>query len=237
MPNAPAAQPLIRHVPAGMLDYRQCWELQQRLHARVVENPDDAYVVTVEHPNVLTFGRHSDRKFLLFGEKQLRSEGIDLVDTDRGGEVTAHVPGQLVVYPILAMARFRLTPRRYVEVLEQAVIDTLAGYGLAGVRDEEHPGVWIGRNKVCAIGVRIQQRVSLHGLALNASNDFALFQRIVPCGIQGRGVTSISRELGRTVSVQELIPKVLGALAQELPGDAAQPILLETDARPFAEMP
>lgn len=214
MSDAPQQKPLIRHVPAGTMDYRACWALQQQLHARVVEDPGQAYVVTVEHPPVLTFGRNADKKFLLFGEKQLRAEGVDLVDTDRGGEVTAHLPGQLVVYPILGIEAFKLTPRRYVYLLEQAVIDVLAEYQVAATRDDEHPGVWVGNAKICAVGVRIQRRASLHGIALNVSNSFELFDRIVPCGIQGRGVTSLSRVLGRTVTVAEVAPKVLKALSR-----------------------
>ncbi len=219
------------------MDYRRCWDLQRRLHARVVADPSEAYVVTVEHPPVLTFGRHADKKFLLFGEKQLRAEGVDLVDSDRGGEVTAHVPGQLVVYPILGIEAFRLTPRRYVCLLEQAAIDVLAGYHVEAARDPEHPGVWVGNDKVCAIGVRIQQRVSLHGLALNVSNDFDLFRRIVPCGIAGRGVTSLSRAVGRAVTVAEVLPKVLAALGRGLPGDDPRPIISETEPGRFAESP
>lgn len=223
------------------MDYRRCWELQQRLHGRVVRDPAEAFVVTVEHPPVLTFGRHADKKFLLFGEKQLRAEGVDLVDTDRGGEVTAHVPGQLVVYPILGIEAFRLTPRKYVCRLEQAAIDVLATYGVEATRDADHPGVWVGRAKICAIGVRIQQRVSLHGLALNVSNAFDLFDRIVPCGIQGRGVTSLSRVLGRDVAVAEVLPKLLQALGSGisggLPGVGTQPMILETEPTRFTETP
>ena len=233
----PSHRPLIRHVAAGTMDYRRCWELQQTLHARVVKDPTEAYVVTVEHPPVLTFGRHADKKFLLFGEKQLRAEGVDLVDTDRGGEVTAHVPGQLVVYPILGIEAFRLTPRRYVQILEQTAILVLADYGVTAARDPEHPGVWVGSDKICAIGVRIQQRVSLHGMALNVSNAFELFRRIVPCGIAGRGVTSLSKVIEKSVAVPDVLPKVLAALAQELPGEDPRLILLETDPLRFAEIP
>lgn len=223
------------------MDYRRCWELQQRLHARVVRDPGEAFIVTVEHPPVLTFGRHADKRFLLFGEKQLRAEGIDLVDTDRGGEVTAHVPGQLVVYPVLGIEAFRLTPRKYVHLLEQAVIDVLAELGVVAARDPDHPGVWVGTEKICALGVRIQRRVSLHGLALNVSNGLDLFRRIVPCGIQGRGVTSVTRTLGRDVAVAEVLPKLLQALGRGLsgglPGVGAEPIILETEPSRFAETP
>ncbi len=150
--------------------------------------------------------------------------------------MTAHVPGQLVVYPILGIEAFRLAPRRYVEILEQTAIDVLSEYGVVATRDAEHPGVWVGNDKICAIGVRIQQRVSLHGLALNVSNAFDLFRRIVPCGIAGRGVTSLSKVIEKDVAVADVLPKVLAALARELPGADPRPILTETDPLRFAEI-
>lgn len=203
-------------VAAGLMDYARCWELQQRLHAQVVAGEAPGYVILVEHPPVLTFGKHADKKHLLFAPQFFAAKGVQLVDTDRGGEVTAHEPGQLVVYPILRLADFGLAPKKYVALLEDAVIRTLAGYGITAATDAENPGVWVGRDKVCAVGVRIKDRATLHGIALNVANDLALFQQIVPCGIQGRGVTSLARLLGRPVTVDEVAPRLTDELARGL---------------------
>ncbi len=211
---------LIELVDAGTMDYVSCWALQERLHADVVAGRSDGHVILVEHPPVLTFGKHGDKAHLLFAADHFKKQGVQLVDTDRGGEVTAHVPGQLVVYPILRLADFKLTPRRYVELLEDTVIEALEIFGIKGTRDGDHPGVWLGKKKICAVGVRIKQRVSLHGIALNVCNSLDLFQQIVPCGIQGRGVTTLAQALGRTVSVADAAPVLVRRLAVGL-GDIA----------------
>jgi lipoyl(octanoyl) transferase len=223
MSDAPArvqpTTPKLTLVTAGILAYDRALALQQALHARVAAGEAGAgsgYLITVEHPPVLTFGKNADRKNLLFAPETLRAAGIAVVDTDRGGEVTAHEPGQLVVYPILRLADFNLTARRHVAWLEQAVIRTLAGFGVEAATDPKHPGVWAGQAKICALGVRFKNRISLHGLALNVANDLSLFDRIIPCGIRGRSVTSLTRLLDRNVPVDTVAPRLIDELLKGL---------------------
>lgn len=212
-------------VPAGLMEYERCWRLQQRLHAQIVaadpasEKEPAAYFIFVEHPPVLTFGKHADRRHLLFAQTMLREQGVQIVDTDRGGEVTAHEPGQLVVYPILKLVSSNFGPKSYVSYLEQAVIRTLSRFGIEAATDPEHPGVWVGRQKVCAIGVRIKDRATLHGLALNVTNSLTLFQKIVPCGIAGRGVTTMSRLVDEPMSIDRVAPVLMEELARGLGAD------------------
>ena len=213
--SAPAPGRLIP-LSLGVMDYRLCLDLQNRLHARVAAGEPAAYLLFVEHPPVLTLGKHADPRHLMFAEAAYRAEGVDVVAIDRGGEVTAHEPGQLVVYPILRLEDFRLAPRAYVTLLEDAVIETLAHFGVVGGRDPEHPGVWTGDRKICALGVRIRARVTIHGLTLNVRNSLELFGKIVPCGIQGRGVTSLTRELGRPVAMAAVQDELAQALTGRL---------------------
>lgn len=201
-----------RVIDLGVMPYERCLEVQRETHARVVAGEDPPTILFVEHPRVLTLGRHADPKFLKFADAFFVKQGIAVVPIERGGEVTAHEPGQQVVYPILRLVDFQLMPKRYVELLEHAVIRALAAFGIAAATHPEHPGVWVGDEKVCAIGVRVKDRASLHGLALNVSNDLELFDMIVPCGIQGKGVTSVARLLGRSVAMDE----VKAALRREL---------------------
>lgn len=195
----------IATLPLGLMAYRQALAVQETLHARLVAGEAAGFLIFVEHPAVLTLGKHADRQYLKCAASAFEAQGTEIVSIDRGGEVTAHEPGQLVMYPILRLEDFKLTPKTYVRLLEDAVIEALAYFGLNATRDEAYPGVWVeGARKICAIGIRIKQRVSLHGIALNVDNSLELFNKIVPCGIRGREVTSLARELqsGASPSVQ-----------------------------------
>jgi lipoate-protein ligase B len=206
------AEQLIAVRDLGLMPYEACLALQRETHARVVRGEEAATILLVEHPPVLTMGHHADPRFLTFAKTFFADEGIAVVAVERGGEVTAHEPGQQVAYPILRLADFKLMPKRYVELLETAVIRTLRRFGVDAVTDPEHPGVWVGDAKICAVGIRIKDRASLHGIALNVENDLRLFEMIVPCGIQGKAVTSLARVLGRAVTTNEVKP----ILAEEL---------------------
>lgn len=181
-----------RHL--GVMSYRDCLEVQYQTHRSVLEAPGRGVILTVEHPSVITLGKHANPANLLWSSEWLRAHSIDLCETDRGGEVTAHEPGQLVMYPILRLSDFLLSPKRYVALLEEAVIATLADLGISSSVDLERPGVWVGVEKICAVGVRIKDRVSMHGVALNVLNSLDVFKLIVPCGLLGRGVTSVARQ-------------------------------------------
>ena len=197
----------IQVIREGSATYRQMLDRQHRLFDAMVarkrrgEPVDTEYILLVEHPSVITLGRHADRNNLLVDREMLAARGIDVVDIDRGGDITYHGPGQLVVYPIIDMERHHLGVKAYVNILEQAVIDTLATLGIESGRVEGATGVWLGigtpaERKICAIGVRCSHFVTMHGLALNVNTDLTQFNLINPCGFTDKGVTSIARELG-----------------------------------------
>jgi lipoyl(octanoyl) transferase len=204
---------VVRH-PQRPLDYVEGWDLQRELHSRVADGSTPDTLLLVEHTDVYTAGRRTARS-------DRPVDGTPVVDVDRGGRITWHGPGQLVAYPIVALAE-PVDVLAYVRALEQAVLDTCAAIGLAAVRVEGRSGVWLpadpatGRRdrKVAAIGVRVARGVTMHGLALNCDPDLAAFGRIVPCGIEDADVTSLSAELGRDVTVDEVEP-VLTARLQE----------------------
>ena len=173
----------------------------------------DTWIV-VEHEPVITLGRTAKMQNVLLPRELLAARGIDVVEIERGGDVTYHGPGQVVVYPIRKLPRFReIVP--LVRALEGAVIDMCAGFGITAERWREHAGVWVGRDQVCAIGLAVQKMTSLHGIALNACTDLAYDRLITPCGLPERGITSLSALCGRTVGVDEAKAALLASLSQQ----------------------
>ncbi len=209
-------------IDLGLLEYGEALAVQRHWHAEVASGRHPGVILVVEHLPVLTLGYNADRKYLKFAEGMLKERGVALFDVERGGEVTAHEPGQVVVYPIINLTRWRLTPKSYVCRLEAAVIETLRQLGITAARDAEHPGVWVGHDKICAVGVRIKDRATLHGIALNVENDLSLFDLIVPCGIAGRGVTSVRRQ-GVAASLSDVKNLLTGAVAGEIHGRILKP--------------
>lgn len=190
-----------RLLDLGKRPYCEVWELQHRLHEAVREGIEPDTWIVVEHFPVVTLGRQAKRENVLLSDDELRECGIDLVEIERGGDVTYHGPGQLVVYPIRRLERFReVVP--LVRALEGAVIDTCARFEIRAERWPEHAGVWVGRNQICAIGLAVQRMVSLHGIALNVSTELDYDRLINPCGLRDRGITSISAEVGHTVAME-----------------------------------
>ncbi len=187
-----------------LVDYLDAWALQRGLHAQVADGERDDVVVLVEHPPVYTAGRRTSTA-------ERPSDGTPVVDVDRGGRITWHGPGQLVAYPIVRLAA-PVDVVAYVRALEEAVLGLCADLGVAALRVDGRSGVWCPADatrrerKVCAIGVRVARGVTMHGLALNAEPDLASFGRIIPCGIEDADVTSLSAELGRDVTVDEVDP-------------------------------
>jgi lipoyl(octanoyl) transferase len=184
----------------GRVDYEETWALQRDLALRRARGETDDTLLLLEHPPVYTTGRRSWRDRLLVPPEAL---GAPLITVDRGGDITFHGPGQLIAYPIIGLGARPRGVQAYVRGLEEAVIRTVAGYGIEAAREDGLTGVWVGRDKISAIGVRVSRPggaaggwVTSHGLALNVTVDLAWFERIVPCGIAGRGVTSIERLLG-----------------------------------------
>lgn len=191
-----------RLLDLGTRPYREVWDLQHRLHEAVREAREPDTWIVVEHTPVVTLGRQAKRENVLLDADALARRGVDLVEIERGGDVTYHGPGQLVVYPIRKLERFReIVP--LVRTLEGAVIATCAAFGIEATRWSEHAGVWVGENQICAVGLAVQRMVCLHGIALNVSTELDYDSLIVPCGLPGRGITSLSKEAGRPVSVEE----------------------------------
>lgn len=201
-----------RLLDLGLRPYREVWELQRTLHARVAAGDEPDTWIMVEHQPVITLGRNAKRENLLLSPEALAARGVEVVQIDRGGDVTFHGPGQLVVYPIRKLARFReVVP--LVRSLEGAVIDVCAAYGIAAERWSEHAGVWVGRNQICAIGLAVQKMTSLHGFALNVNTRLDYDRYINPCGLTDRGLTSLSLEADRRVDVEEAKGAVTTALS------------------------
>lgn len=184
-----------RLLDLGIRPYREVWELQHRLHEAVRDGLEPDTWIVVEHPPVITLGRQAKRENVFSSIEELARRGIDFVEIERGGDVTYHGPGQLVVYPIRKLPRFReVVP--LVRSLEAAVINLCARFGVRGERWSGHAGVWVGRNQIAAIGLAVQRMVSLHGIALNVSTRLDYDRLIVPCGLHDRGITSLCAETG-----------------------------------------
>ena len=195
----------------GRLPYAEALALQRSLveDRRAGRIPDT--LLLVEHPHVLTLGVRGDggRSHILATNEALAARGIEVHETGRGGDITSHGPGQLVGYPIINLNPDRRDVHRYVRDLETVLIRTAADYGITAGRIEGLTGVWVGNEKLAAIGVRIARWITSHGFALNVTTDLALFDLIVPCGIAGRGVTSLGRLLDRPVETAEVENRVI----------------------------
>ena len=196
----------------GNKDYKATWEYQEELFKAIVDLkirnrreelnlPTHNYFLFVEHPHVYTLGKSGDSSNLLLSEKQLEAKGATFYKINRGGDITYHGPGQIVGYPILDLENFFTDIHKYLRFLEEAIILTLAEYGIISGRSEGETGVWLGvgtpfARKICAMGVRASRWVTMHGFALNVNADLGYFDNIIPCGIRGKAVTSLNVELG-----------------------------------------
>lgn len=199
----------------GTLSYDEAQRIQNSLATEVAAGEAPDTLLLVEHPPVLTLGAGFHEENLLFPPESYRARGIEIERTDRGGDVTYHGPGQLVMYPVFDVSERGKDLHRWLRDLEGVIIDLLAGFGIESGRLAVNSGVWIGEDKVCAIGIKLRRWVSTHGMALNLDVDLAPFATIVPCGIRGGyGVTSVSRTLERSVTVEEAKPLVVEAFAR-----------------------
>ena len=192
-------------VHLGQLGYSEAWDIQKSLHQQVADGAIPNTLLLLEHPHVYTLGRRGKSEDILLSPEQLSELGVEVHHTDRGGEVTYHGPGQLVGYPIVNLKKWGGGPLKYVQTLEQAVIDTLAEFGVEAHSADRPTGVWVGDAKIAAIGVRISRGVTTHGFALNVCPDLSFFEHIVPCGLPDCAVTSMAATLGTELTVEEVV--------------------------------
>jgi len=195
----------------GRRSYAPTLELQQTLHRDVAAAGEElAYLVLVEHePPVITLGRSARDEHVLATRQELQRAGIEVHESRRGGDVTYHAPGQLVGYPIIRLDLHGRDVRLYLRGLEEVLIRALGDFNIEGRRREGFTGVWVGDEKVAAIGVAVRKWVTYHGFALNVCPDMAGFEKIIPCGIEGPGVTSMERLLAGPISVDQVKPAVI----------------------------
>ncbi|MFM1858440.1 MAG: lipoyl(octanoyl) transferase LipB [Bacteroidota bacterium] len=217
--------PQVLYRDLGLLEYQQAWDLQENILQQSIAQKAQGLVpahhlLFVEHPPVYTLGKSGKREHVLIDEKEMQERQIAFFQTNRGGDITYHGPGQLVGYPIFDLEQFYRDIGRYLRELEEVIILTLQEYGLKGERSSGETGVWLdpgipGRaRKICAMGVRCSRWITMHGFALNISNDLSYFNHIIPCGIPDKSVTSLQKELGVTLTVAEVKEKVLKKFEQ-----------------------
>ena len=214
----------IRIIELGVKSYNDSLKIQEELFQKTIELksvnrkedtqiPTQNYLLWVEHTPVITLGKSGKIKNLLLGEKQLKEKGIEYYPTNRGGDITFHGPGQIVGYPIIDLDNFFTDIHKYLRYLEEAILLTLGEYNLNGARSIGETGVWLDvgtpfARKICAMGVKASRWVTMHGFALNVNTNLSYFDYIVPCGIKGKAVTSLAKELGREIPFKEVKDKL-----------------------------
>jgi lipoyl(octanoyl) transferase len=215
---------LVHFKDLGIIDYKEAWDLQEKLFAETIalkierrngtsQEETQNVLLFCEHPHVYTLGKSGSEEHLLLDETALKQEEAVFYKINRGGDITYHGPGQLVAYPIFDLDHFFTDIHKYMRFLEEAVISTLAHYGIQGDRYPGYTGVWIdpdGPNarKICAMGVKSSRWVTMHGIGFNVNSNLSYFSHIVPCGIEDKAVTSMERELGKPVNMDE-VKKIL----------------------------
>lgn len=207
----------------GVMDYKACWDYQEEIFNSIIQQkianrdlppekqiPTKNYLLFVEHPHVYTLGKSGDEKNLLLNEQQLGSKGATYHKINRGGDITYHGPGQLVAYPIIDLDNFFTDIHKYLRLLEETIILTLKEYGIEAGRSMGETGVWLDAEnplkarKICAMGVRCSRWVTMHGWGFNVNSDLSYFNNIIPCGIADKAVTSLNKEMGREINMNEI---------------------------------
>lgn len=210
----------VHYTNLGLIDYKEAWDLQESLFAETIalkiarrngetEEPTKNRILFCQHPHVYTLGKSGNENHFLLNEKTLAHYNATYYKINRGGDITYHGPGQLVVYPILDLDYFFSDIHKYLRYLEEAVIQTIAEYGVIGERMDGLTGVWIEPNtprerKICAFGVKCSRWVTMHGIGFNINTDLTYFNHIIPCGIEDKSVTSLQKELGTPVDFEEV---------------------------------
>ncbi len=195
-------------IDLGLIDYQKAWDLQHQLWSRRVEEELPDMLLVLEHPHVITLGRRGNRSHLITSPEALERMKIPIFHVERGGDVTYHGPGQIVLYPILNLKDYGYRLVRYVSQLEEVALSVLKDFGIVGRRDPLNRGVWVEGEKIASVGVAIKRWVSFHGLSLNYETDLKYFELINPCGLDGRKMTSMAKILGTKISRERLIERM-----------------------------
>jgi lipoyl(octanoyl) transferase len=209
----------------GLLDYQKAVEYQTKIFNKIIDQKlknrksvnkeiTQNHLIFVEHPNVYTLGKSGDINNLLLSKEDLEKKEIQFFNTNRGGDITCHGPGQIVCYPILDLDNFFSDIHKYLRYLEEVVIQTLNEFGIKSERSPDETGVWIepkqiSARKICAMGVKASRWVTMHGFALNVDNDLSYFENIIPCGISNKSVTSITNEIANQVDKYDVKEKII----------------------------
>jgi len=188
----------------GLIEYKKAWQIQKEFHTKRTLGKIDDILFICEHPHTYTLGKTAEEKNLLFGEQELQRKEITVFNIDRGGDITYHGPGQIVGYAILDLKNWKQDTHLYLRALEDVLISTCKDYGLESERNIKYTGVWIDYRKICAIGIKVSRWVTMHGFAFNVNTDLSLFDGIIPCGIQEKEVTTLSKELDADVNIEEV---------------------------------
>jgi len=224
----------------GQMNYQAAWDLQESLlkeNVRRKSAPDAAvstehFLLFVEHPPVYTLGKSGNKENVLLSDEELQANHIEFFHTNRGGDITFHGPDQIVGYPILDLEKYYTDIGKYLRNIEEVIILTMAEYGIKGERSSGETGVWIDpdlpgkERKICAIGVRCSRWVTMHGFAFNVNTDLSYFNHIIPCGIVNKQVTSLQRELGHPLDMQEVKEKVKRNFGKVFESELVSEVLL-----------
>ena len=214
----------IKTIDLGLKEYKEAWEFQEKTHVSVLEQrnlePSNGYAGTLilcEHPHVYTLGKSGQSNNLLVNDEFLAKINASYYQSNRGGDITYHGPGQIVGYPIFDLEKMKLGVKKYIYCLEEAIIMTLKNYRISSKRLEGATGVWLddeksGERKICAIGVRVSKAVTMHGFALNVNTDLNYFSHIYPCGFQDKGITSMQKELIKKLDLNEVMTNLKNSI-------------------------
>jgi len=188
----------------GLIDYKKAWDFQNEIYNKRLHNEVNDTLLLLEHPHTYTLGKVAAKENLLSNDEQLKQQGVSVYEIDRGGDITYHGPGQIVGYPIINLSLWHEDTHKYLRGLEEVLMLTCSEYGLDTERNSKYTGVWLKDRKIAAIGIKVSRWITMHGFAFNVNTDLSYFNGIVPCGIKGKEVTSLSRELRKYIDLNEV---------------------------------
>lgn len=201
---------IINIINLGIEPYKEIWDYQHKLHNLRLNGKISDVLILLEHSNVYTLGKVAKREHLLISPQKLIEEKIDLFEIDRGGDITYHGPGQIVGYPIIKLDDLYQDLHRYLRELEEVIIQTLKDYNVEAYRIPGLTGVWVNDEKICAMGIKVSRWITMHGFAFNVNTDLSYFDKIVPCGIKDKGVTSLQKILNQEINIEEVKKNLAG---------------------------